>query len=139
MKNFNGRVGSLAGRCLGALQKKLEPLFPNSLGANSLKQFVVALTMGLEEKTQVEKRLMQSALSAEKQRNQQTSESPIAIEKRVDRLKLHMYESSLDENRKMVFFVVKKMFEVVQGLHHAVGRWRNKCGVPRTTTANPVL
>jgi hypothetical protein len=54
--------------------------------------------MGLEEKTQIEKRFTQSIFSAKKQRNQQTSELPVAIEKRLDRCKLHMYESSLDEN-----------------------------------------
>ena len=58
----------------------------------------MALTMGLEEKTQIEKRFTQSIFSAKKQRNQQTSELPVAIEKRLDRCKLHMYESSLDEN-----------------------------------------
>ena len=50
-----------------------------------------------------------------------------------------MDESGLDENGQLVFFVVKKMLEAVQTLHHAL-RWRrNERSVSRSGVANPVL
>src|SRR5579859_1942714 len=123
MKNLNGCAGCFARRGLRALKEKSEPFFPNSLRANSLKQIIVALTVSLEVKTQIEERLTQSAFGAEKQCNQQTAKPTIAIEKGVDRFELHVNESGLDEHGQLVFFVVKKMLEAVQTLHHAL-RWR---------------
>jgi len=81
MENLDGCVRCLTRCNLRAFQKKLEPFFPNTLGANSLKQIIVALTVSLEIKTQIEKRLAKSAFGAEKQRNQQPAQPAIAIEK----------------------------------------------------------
>ena len=53
----------------GSLKKKCEPFFPNTLGTNALKQIIVALTMSLEVKAQIEEWLTQSAFGAEKQCN----------------------------------------------------------------------
>src|SRR5713101_8613929 len=70
VKNLNGCAGCLARRSFCALKKKTEPFFPNAFGTNSLKQIVVAFTMSLKKKTQVEERLAQSTFGAEEQRNQ---------------------------------------------------------------------
>ncbi|MDQ1411373.1 MAG: hypothetical protein QOJ41_3108, partial [Acidobacteriaceae bacterium] len=135
----NGCAGCLARGSFCALKKKAEPFFPNAFGTNSLKQIVVALTVSLEVKTQIEERFTQSAFGTEKQRNQQTAKSSVAVEKGMDRFELHVDESRLDKNREFVFFVVKEMLEEDQTLHHAF-RWRgNKCSVSRTATANPIL
>src|ERR1019366_3667877 len=139
MENLNGCVRCLTRRSLHAFEKELDPLLPDSLGANSLKQFVIAVTVCLEEKAQIEKRLTQSALSAEKQRNQQTSQPSIAVEKGMDRLELYMYQSSLNQNGQIVFFVVKEMFKAVEAFHHSLWGRRNKRSVSRTATTNPIL
>jgi hypothetical protein len=44
----------------------------------------------LEEQAQVEQRLGQRPLSTEDQRDQQPAQSAVAVEKRVDRLELHV-------------------------------------------------
>src|SRR5216684_5068884 len=139
VKNLNGCAGCLARGSFCALKKKAEPFFPNAFGTNSLKQIVIALTVSLEVKTQIEERLTQSAFGAEKQRNQQSAQPTIAIEKGVDRFELDVNESGLDEHGQLVFFVMKKMLEAVQTLHHEL-RWRrNKRSVSGTATANPIL
>src|SRR5205807_6026135 len=112
---------------------------PKPLGTNSLKQIVVAWTVSLEVKTKREERHTKSAFGAKKQRNQQSAQPTIANEKGVDRFDLDVNESGLDEHGQLVFFVVKKMLEAVQTLHHAF-RWRrNKRSVSRSATANPIL
>jgi succinate dehydrogenase/fumarate reductase-like Fe-S protein len=73
MKNLNRCACCLASRDLCPLKKKAEPFFPDAFGPNALKQFIVAFTMSLEKKTQVEERLAQSTFGAEEQRNQQTA------------------------------------------------------------------
>src|ERR1700676_3532006 len=90
VKNLNGCAGCLARGSFCPLQKKAKPFFPNAFGANSLKQIVVALTVSLEVKTQIEERLAQSAFGTEKQCNQQPAQPAIAIEKGMDRFELHM-------------------------------------------------
>src|SRR5438445_5390899 len=139
MENLNGCVRCLTRRSFRTFQKKLAPFLPNSRGADSLKQFIVALTMGLEEKTQIEKRLTQSTFSAEKQRDQQTTKTPVSIKKRVNRFELYVDQSGLDENRQLVFFIVKEMFKAVETFHHSFWGRRHECSISRTATANPVL
>jgi hypothetical protein len=53
VENLDGCACCLARRILSALKKKAEPFFLNTLGANSLKQIVVALAVGFEVKTAV--------------------------------------------------------------------------------------
>src|SRR5450432_2199044 len=113
VKNLDGCAGCLAGGCFCALKKKTEPFFPNAFGANSLKQIIVALTVDLKVKAQIEKRLAQSAFGAEKQCNQQPAQPAIAIKKGMDRFELQVNDSSLDEHGQLMLFVVKEMFEAV--------------------------
>jgi hypothetical protein len=76
---LNGCACCLARHLLCALKKKSNHSSPTP-SVNSLKQIIVALTVGLEVKTQIEKRLAQSAFGAEKQCNQQAARSTLAIE-----------------------------------------------------------
>jgi hypothetical protein len=39
----------------------------------------------------------------------------------------------------LTFFIVEKVLEAVQALHHAFRGRRNKRSVSRTATANPIL
>src|SRR5260370_9751463 len=111
VKNLNGCASRLARGSFCALKKKAEPFFPNAFGTNSLKQIVVSLTVSLEVNTQIEHRLTQSAFGAEKQCNQQSSQTAIAIEKGMDRFELHVNESGLDENGQLILFVLNEMFQ----------------------------
>src|SRR5260370_18632740 len=79
VKNLNGCAGCLAPGIFCALNKKAEPFFPNTLRANSLKQIIVALTVSLDVKTQIQERLTRSAFGAEKQCNQQPAQPTLPI------------------------------------------------------------
>jgi len=50
-----------------------------------------------------------------------------------------MYESSLNENGKIVFFVVKEMFKAVETFHHSFWGRRHECSISRAATTNPIL
>ena len=39
----------------------------------------------------------------------------------MNRFELHVYESSLDQNRQLMFFIVKEMFKAVETFHHSFG------------------
>ena len=111
--NLDGSARRLARRSLCPLKEKREPFFPNTFCPNTLKKIIVAVTVSLEVKAQIEKWLTQSAFGAEKQCNQQPAQPAIAIEKGMDHFELHVNESGLDENRQLMLFVVKEMFEAV--------------------------
>ena len=78
-------------------------------------------------------------LAPEKQRNQQSSEPSIAIEKGMNCFELHMYKSSRNENRKFVFFVVKEVFEAVETFHHSFWWGRHECSITGSAATNLIL
>src|SRR5580700_6162555 len=132
MKNLNGCVGCLSRRSFGAIEKELDPFFPNTFCSDALKEIVITLAARLEIKTQIQKGLAQYAFGAKKERNQQTTKTPISIKKRVNRFELHMYKSSRNENGKLVFFVVKEVFKAVEAFHHSFWWRRHECSIARS-------
>ena len=92
-KQLQGPLGSVC--CLlcrnrNSLDEECQPVFPCALSANALQQIVVLITIALQIKAGIQKWFCQSALCAQKKRDEQSSESAIAIEKRVNRLELNM-------------------------------------------------
>jgi hypothetical protein len=69
MKNLNSRVGCLSRRSFGAIEKELDPFFPNTFCSDALEQIVITLAARLELKTQIQKWLAQDTFVAKKERN----------------------------------------------------------------------
>jgi hypothetical protein len=67
-----------------------EPGFPGFLLAYAIQQLVVAAAVLLEEQAHVMQRLLEHAGLDQHQHDQQPAQAAIAIEKRVDRLELHV-------------------------------------------------
>jgi hypothetical protein len=95
--------------------------------------------MALQEIAEIEQRALQYVLVYEKERDQQSSDSSVSIEKRVDRLELCMRDSTVDEWRQR--FVMDEALEVVQRVEHLRRRWRHECRCVqwRVLCANPIL
>src|SRR5215469_14676749 len=89
---------SAAARCdLRSFQEKRQPLFPCAVCPHSLKQVVVPVTVRFEVQAEVQERLSQRTLGAKQERDQQPTESAVAVEKGVNRLKLHVNQSCLNQ------------------------------------------
>lgn len=57
----------------------------------------------------------------------------------MNRFELHVDQSGLDENRQFVFFVMNKMLEEIQTLHHSLWGRRHECSIAVSAAANPIL
>ena len=64
-----------------------------------------------KEEAQVEDGLGQGALCAEQERDEQTPDPAVAVEKRVDRLELSVAQRGLDEQWRAVRDVVEELLE----------------------------
>src|SRR6185436_11314801 len=95
-----GRGRSLIGSCLNGVQEKAQPLLPIAGQTDRLQQLVISLAMLLEIEAQIQKRLAQGSFGAKKQGDQQPAETPIAIQEWMDRFKLDVSQSRLDEERR---------------------------------------
>ena len=95
--------------------------------------------MRFEVEAEIENRLAQHLLIAEQQRNQQTTQAAIAVQKRVNRFKLHMRQRRLDQHRHGLRAVVQKKLQLAHAVHHFFGRRRNKGRIAGARAANPVL
>ena len=56
----------------------------------------------------------------------------------MNRLKLHVDQSSFNQNGQLMFLVMQKTLKIVETLHQSLWR-RNKRGVARTRSSDPVL
>src|SRR5215472_1393306 len=132
-------ISGRARRDLRPFEKKSQPLFPGTVCSYTLKQIVVPVAIRFEVQAEVQKRLSQRALGAKQECDQQTPESAIAIQERVNGLKLHVNQSGIDQNGQLVFFVVEKTLKAVETLHQPLWRRRNKRSIAGTRSADPVL
>jgi hypothetical protein len=48
-------------------------------------------------------------------------------------------KSDLDENGRLVFFIVKEMFKTIETFHHSFWGSRHECGIAGSGAANPIL
>jgi hypothetical protein len=102
-----------------------------------LQEFVVTVAVTLKIEAQVEQRLPKHAALAEQEREQEPSQTPIAIQKRMDGLELHMHQAELDQQRQPV--VMEVLLEGIEALHQRLGRRRYKKGIAWPASTNPVL
>ena len=77
------RLGRLQG-CLGdAVEEELQPCLPVAILADLLQQVVILAAMRLEVEAEIEDRLLQDALRAEQEGDQQAAETAVPIEERM--------------------------------------------------------
>ncbi|MNE59637.1 hypothetical protein D3C80_1547470 [compost metagenome] len=95
--------------------------------------------MGLQVEAEVEQRLSQNAVHAQIQGYKQTADTTITVEKRMDRFKLHMQQSSFDQCRQARLVVMHETFERIQATGHFSYGWRHKKCVTGPRSANPIL
>src|SRR5271157_2930846 len=128
----------LSGRCY-SVEKKCQPLLPGALGANSLQQVVVLASIRLEIETGIQKWLCQHIFGTQQECDEQSPHPSIAVQKRVNRFELDVYESSFDQKREFVLLVVEKSLQAAQTFHELLGRRWDKGSVPRPCAPDPVL
>src|SRR5580692_2394000 len=135
---FRGLSGR-ARRDLRPFQKERQPFLPRAVCSYTLKQVVVPIAIRFEVQAEVQERLSQRALGAKQERYEQPPESAVAVQKRVDCLKLHVDQAGFDQDRQLVFLVVEKTLQIIQTLHQSLWRRRNKRSIAGTSSADPVL
>ena len=107
--------------------------------AHPLQQVVVMVAMCFEKKTQIQQRLPQRFFLAKQQCDQQPAKPAVAVEKRMDRFKLHVNQPQLNQQRQRFAFVVQELLKRIETLHQSI-RWRrNERRISRSRAADPVL
>src|SRR3982074_985558 len=94
-----GGLYRVIGRLLDCLREKVKPAFPVAISANHIEEFVILVTMLPQIQTQVQQRLLQNTLDAKQECNKQTSDAPVAIEKRMDSFELNVSQRRLKKRR----------------------------------------
>ncbi len=100
---------------------------------------VVGLAVSLQEKAQKEDRLLERARDTKQKRNEQPAQATVAVQKRVNRLELNVYQPSFYQGRQTRRLFVKKTFERCHAVHYQL-RWRgHEEGVTRSRSTDPIL
>jgi hypothetical protein len=99
------------GRDPNSFQEERQPGFPVAVPANVVKQVVVLGSMLLEKETEIQERFTKYAGVAQQQRDEKPSDTSVAIEERMDRLKLHVRQPRTHKYRKTVVLGVHEAFE----------------------------
>ena len=108
-------------------------------GPHSHQGVVVADPVALEEVRQVKGWLGQQAVAYQVERHQQASNTPIAVQKRVDGLELVVGDGKPDQMRDVNLVIVPEEFQVAHQLWNAIRVGRNEDGVRQTRSPDPVL
>lgn len=98
--------------------------------SHALQVFVVLEAPHLEVEAQVQDRLRQRPLGTQEQRDEESSEATIAVEKRVNGLELHVGEPGLDQRWRPLGLVVQELLERAHALDHTVGGRGTKRALP---------
>lgn len=135
-----GGFGRFLAHTEDAVDEELQPALPVARIADGLKALVILAAVLFEVVGKVEDGLMQDFLFAEKKGDEKPPHPPVAVEKGVDGLKLHMGKADLDQGWQ-IDRMVEKVFESTQGLGYFVGRGRNEGGFAQGAAAgsDPVL
>src|SRR5712672_2938981 len=88
---LNGVLGSGRDR----LEEEIDPRFPCAVCADRLKQRIVPSPVPLEMQAEVEPRVFELAFGDKKQRNENSSDAAVAVEKWMNGLELRMCERRL--------------------------------------------
>ncbi len=93
--DLGGTLWCHLGRLMQRSQEELDPSLRVTTKSDVDESYVVLGPMGLDVIADIEQGLVECLLVDEQKGDQQTSESSIAIEDRLDRLKLHVNQSHL--------------------------------------------
>jgi hypothetical protein len=128
-------LGSLGDSC----EEEAEPSFPVAGLADRGEAVVVLGPVSPEVDAEVEERAVQDSPVDEEEADQESPDTAVTVQERVDRLELRMSEPDVDQCRQLV--VVEKPLEVVEGLLHLVNRRRHerRLGQGGVLGADPVL
>ena len=115
-------IGSLS---LHSFQEQREPRPKISRLSRCLQRFVVAGTIALKIRTDIEHRRVQPSSRDEEQHDQQSTQPPVAIKEWMQRFELIMQQSVLHQNRQDWLFV-GELFPISQQTNKFARRWRDK-------------
>ena len=88
---------AVVGRFTYALEEEGDPAFPIAIAADRRQSRVVLLLPLLERQAEVEQRLIEQLPVFDEQRDQQAPDASVTVEKRVDRLELHVRQPHADQ------------------------------------------
>ena len=97
------------------LQEEPDPALPVARGPDPLEELVVALSLLLEVKAEIEERLSERALVAENERDEEVPEPAVAVEERVNGLELNVDQGSLQQRGRLDPIVVDEFLETSPG------------------------
>ena len=120
-------------------EKEGEPFFPITIEPDILEKLVVGLPVAFKMKGKVEQWLAEDTFRTKDEGDEKTAETAIAIEKRVDRLKLDVSERGLEQRTGGDGFIMKKFFQRSHAICGEIGRSRDKSRISRTRSADPIL
>jgi hypothetical protein len=96
-------VSSRLRRLGHALQEEDQPRLPRPVVPDCLEGRVVLLTVLLEPEAEIEERAPQEAPLVQEERDEEPTDTTVAVEERVDGLELRMEHAALDELRGVGF------------------------------------
>ena len=95
--------------------------------------------MLLEVEAQVQQRLLQHSGVVQQDRDEQSSDTSIAVEERVDRLELHVRQRRRHQDRVGSISVVEHALQSRHRLLDERRRRRHEMSVPGPSSTDPVL
>lgn len=137
-QNVLEHLDGQAGRLAHAEQKEPQPRFQRVRGTDGHQLIVILALVPLEEVGEIQRGLMQEAEADQIEHDEQTAQSSVPVEERMDGLELLMDERNLEKVWDMDLVVVHELFQIAQEVRHMPAVGRNKCGVVETDT-DPVL
>ena len=75
----------------------------------------------------------------EQQGNEQATEATVAVEKRMDGLKLHMGQSGFEQDGQTSVILVEEGFQCGHAGFDRLRRWWHKTGIPWPGASDPIL
>jgi len=108
------------------------------LFAYGLERLDVRVPVTLEVGGEIQERRAQDASLDEVEHDEQTTETTVAVQERVDRFELVVQKRAPDEDGELIL-LVQEAFEIIQRVLHLSRRRRNIERIRWTTASNPVL
>ncbi len=126
--------------CYGhPLQEEDHPGFPIALGPDGRQTTVVLGLVLLQITAKVHQRLDQQSPVLEQGGDQQSANTPVAVQKGVDGFELCMDERDPHHRWQFCPIVMNEALHIGQQNWHVLRRWRYESGIARSRAADPVL
>ena len=122
----------------GAPEKKVRPPFPVAACPYPVQSPIVFLPVAFESEADVKEWTVQKVPVFRKQRNHQSTHTPVAVEKRVDGFKLDVGQPGFYKRRQLIIRM-NPFVERSKQLPNGIRGRRNEFGIAWTRSADPVL